>query len=226
MRALEVLLWSCGAALVLLYLVILGWTELERSSGVRHFALARQAAQMHAPDPGPAPLVGDGGQVRSDALPPPSPPPPAPKPKPVQHAPSDAAVAVLRIPSIRLELPVAPGTAERVLTRGAGWIDGTAAPGSEGNVGIAAHRDSHFRGLKDVAVGDLIELDTLHGTRSYRVTDLSVVEPTDVHVLAETGEAVLTLVTCFPFYFVGHAPQRFIVRAVATGPEPPPWRTP
>ena len=123
-------------------------------------------------------------------------------------------VAVLRIPGIELEVPVNYGTAEPVLRRGAGLVKGSAAPGSHGNVAIAAHRDTYFRGLKDVALGDLIELEILDRTLTYRVTELSVVEPTDVRVLADTGEPVLTLVTCYPFYFVGHAPQRYIVRAV------------
>jgi sortase A len=84
-----------------------------------------------------------------------------------------------------------------------------------GNVGIAGHRDSFFRNLQHVAVGDVIEFEGLAGSRSYRITDLSVVEPTDVSVLDATESAVMTLVTCYPFYFAGHAPQRFIVRAEA-----------
>lgn len=130
------------------------------------------------------------------------------------HA-GDVAVAVLRIGVIELEVPVYDGTDERFLIRGAGLVEGTAAPGGRGNIGIAAHRDGFFRGLKDVAIGDLIELDSPGTTRSYRITGLSVVEPADVHVLADTGEDLLTLVTCYPFYFVGNAPQRFIVRAEA-----------
>jgi len=211
MKTLETLFWLVGTLLVLLYVVVLSWTEIERRNGVHDFAMARKAAQQQEAsqnDAGVARAV-----VQADTGPARASPPVAV----ARTAPADAAVAVLRIPGIRLEVPVSPGTEEPVLQRGAGWIDGTSPPGSEGNIGIAAHRDGHFRGLKDVAVGDLIELDTLQGTRSYRVTGLSVVEPTDVHVLAETGEAVLTLVTCFPFYFVGHAPQRFIVRAAATG---------
>ncbi len=89
-------------------------------------------------------------------------------------------------------------------------------PGSNGNVAIAAHRDSFFRGLRNVAVGDFIELDSLKQTTRYRVTDMQVIEPTDVQVLADVGEPILTLITCYPFHYVGNAPQRFIVRAVAT----------
>lgn len=124
-------------------------------------------------------------------------------------------LAVLRIGAISLEVPVYDGTAEHNLYRGAGLVEGTALPGSHGNSGIAAHRDSFFRGLEDVAVGDLVELDTPDGRYAYRVTAVSVVEPADVHVLADTGARVVTLVTCFPFHFVGSAPQRYIVRAEA-----------
>jgi len=83
-----------------------------------------------------------------------------------------------------------------------------------GNLGIAGHRDSFFRGLKDIAAGDLIELATPHETTVYRIERTSVVAPEDVYVLDPTSTRVLTLVTCYPFYFVGPAPQRFIVRAV------------
>jgi sortase A len=130
----------------------------------------------------------------------------------------DDVIAVLRIPGVQLEIPVYQGTSENVLRRGAGLVEGTAFPGSSGNVGIAAHRDTHFRVLKDVAIGDLIELATLDQTRMYRITALEVVDPDDVHVLDDIGEPVLTLVTCYPFYFVGNAPRRYIVRAaVADG---------
>jgi sortase A len=114
-------------------------------------------------------------------------------------------------------VPVNYGTSKHVLLRGAGLVEGTAWPGSNGNVAIAAHRDTYFRALKDLVLGDRIELEMLDRTQTYVVTGLSVVEPADVHVLAETREPVLTLVTCYPFYFVGNAPQRFIVRAEAAG---------
>lgn len=124
-------------------------------------------------------------------------------------------VALLRINRVALEVPVFQDISERNLNRGAGLIDGTGLPGGEGNVAIAAHRDGYFRALKDVSKGDVLELETLHGSRKYRVSAISIVEPTDLWPLGDTGEAAVTLVTCYPFYFVGSAPQRYIVRAVA-----------
>jgi len=123
-------------------------------------------------------------------------------------------LAVLRIAKIGLEVPVLSGTADRTLDRAVGHIEDTAEPGTDGNAGIAGHRDGFFRGLKDVVSGDAIELDTREGTEVYRVERTFVVNPEDVSVLDPTSVPALTLVTCYPFYFHGSAPQRFIVRAV------------
>src|SRR4026207_2333271 len=131
----------------------------------------------------------------------------------VGSAPGAAPLAVLRIPRLRIEAPVLEGTDEIVLNRGLGHIDETAAPGADGNSGIAGHRDGFFRGLKDIVVGDVIELETLHGTDAYRVERTWIVNPEDVSVLDPTPTRSIALVTCYPFYFVGSAPQRFIVRA-------------
>ena len=128
--------------------------------------------------------------------------------------PAPPPMAVLRIARIRLEVAVLPGTDDLTLDRAVGHIEGTAAPAASGNVGIAGHRDGFFRRLKDLAPGDLIELVTLRDTIVYRVAHLWIVDPTDVSVLDPTPGGALTLVTCYPFYFVGSAPQRFIVRAV------------
>jgi sortase A len=123
-------------------------------------------------------------------------------------------LAVLRVPRIRLEVPVLEGTDELTLNRGAGHIADTAMPGMDGNAGIAGHRDGYFRGLKDVIAGDLIELETLRGTQVYRIERTWIVSPEDVSVLDPTPARSITLVTCYPFYFVGSAPKRFIIRAV------------
>jgi sortase A len=126
---------------------------------------------------------------------------------------SDDPIAVVDIPRLSLEVPVFEGTDELVLTRGLGRIKGTARPGENGNIGIAGHRDGFFRSLKDIQIGDRIELATLKGKTTYVVEGTEIVSPDDVSVLEPRGHPVLTLVTCYPFYFVGHAPQRYIVHA-------------
>jgi sortase A len=131
--------------------------------------------------------------------------------------PASTPLAVLRIPKTGLEVAVLPGTDDRTLDRAVGHIEDTAQPGTDGNSGIAGHRDGFFRGLKDITAGDEIELDTLSGTDVYRVERTWVVKPDDVSVLDQTSTRTLTLVTCYPFYFVGSAPLRFIVRATHVG---------
>jgi sortase A len=130
----------------------------------------------------------------------------------------DTPLGVLTIPAVDLEAPIFEGTSELTLNRGIGHIEGTADIASAGNLGLAAHRDGFFRVLKNVGVGDTVTVESLQGTSHYRVTELLVVEPTDVYVLAPTQAATLTLVTCYPFYFVGEAPQRYIVKAIAEEP--------
>lgn len=125
----------------------------------------------------------------------------------------DVPEAVLRIPSLDLEVPVYAGASEWNLNRGAGRIEGTPTAGSAGNVGIAGHRDGFFRPLKDIRVGDLLYMDTVQGQTTYRVTRMSIVSPDAIEVLNDTARASVTLVTCYPFYYLGAAPKRFIVRA-------------
>ncbi len=130
----------------------------------------------------------------------------------------DTPLAILRIPKIKLEVAVLEGTSELVLNRGVGHITGTPRPGAGGNVGIAGHRDGYFRGLKDITEGDLIVVETLTGIEHYTITEFLVVNPPDVWVLEPTEVPSITLVTCYPFYFVGSAPQRYIVRAERVSP--------
>lgn len=126
-----------------------------------------------------------------------------------------APLAVLRIPSLALEVPVYAGTEEESLSRGAGHIEGTAPVGGRGNTGIAAHRDGFFRKLERIDLEADVLLEIGEQELRYRVSSIEVVQPTDVHVLAGTASPSITLVTCYPFYFVGAAPQRYIVRADA-----------
>jgi len=128
-------------------------------------------------------------------------------------------LAILRIPRLELEVPVYDGTSDAVLDLAAGRIEETALPGTPGNVGIAAHRDGYFRTLKDIREGDGLELDTPAGLERYRVEWIRITVPEDVSVIDPTPSAAVTLVGCYPFYHVGSAPKRFIVRAVpAAGP--------
>lgn len=122
-------------------------------------------------------------------------------------------LAVLRIPKLGLEVPIFDGVDDWTLNRAVGRIGGTAFPGDPGNLGIAGHRDGYFRGLKDIAPGDALEIETPMGTAVYRVSGTWIVEPTEISVLDPTPIPAVTLVTCYPFYYFGHAPQRFIVRA-------------
>lgn len=121
--------------------------------------------------------------------------------------------ALLRIPSVSLEVPVYGSVSEINLNRGAGLIDGIQPLIEGGNAGIAAHRDGFFRALKDISVDGVLYVDFRGATRRYRIVDLRIVAPEDNSVLAPTGVPSVTLVTCYPFYYVGSAPQRFIVRA-------------
>ena len=125
-----------------------------------------------------------------------------------------APLAVLRIPRLQLEVAVLEGTDELTLNRAVGHIEDTAAPGTNGNSGIAGHRDGFFRVLKDINTGDSMELETQRGVDVYRIERTWIVQPDDVSVLDPTATRSVTLVTCYPFYFIGSAPQRFIVRAV------------
>lgn len=231
----EMLLWATGIALVagtLLYRHQL--TQQEADARARYQADMNRAAareQRAAPPDKPA-------QADVTDKPAPAPATPAvpavaaPRSLPAPGDPSmeswsaqrikafhaagaaDAApLAVLSIPAIDLEVLVLRGTDETTLDRGAGHITGTARPGETGNIGIAAHRDGYFRALRHIKRGHELTLNTTGGAERYRVDDIRIVAPDDVTVLAPRSRPAVTLVTCYPFYFVGSAPQRFIVHA-------------
>jgi len=161
-----------------------------------------------------APVNGGVGTLR------PSPPPAGmAKSKPIRPASPGIAIdpgtALGRIESsaIGLEAMIMEGTDAKTLRRGVGHIAGTPLPGQPGNVAIAGHRDTFFRPLLKICKDDEITLTTLAGSYRYRVNSTKVVEPNDMTVLDNSEAAMLTLVTCYPFYYVGPAPKRFIVRA-------------
>ena len=139
--------------------------------------------------------------------------PPAPDTEP-----APVVLGRLEIPRLRIQAMVREGIDDETLKVAVGHIPGTARPGEAGNVGLAAHRDTFFRALRDVRKGDLMLLTTLHGSETYRVASARVVDPAQVGVLAGTiGARELTLVTCYPFDFIGSAPKRFVVAALAAG---------
>ena len=219
---LEFALYAGGAALIAVFLFLRADGDRLRQEGLEQFAQSL-SPEDPVPDPVtaalPAELPGDAAE------------------NPVGHAsePDQALwsesrkrqydlarqandgppVAVLSIDHLGIEVPVYDGTSEDILNRGVGRIEGTARVDREGNLGIAGHRDSFFRPLKDIEIGDIMELQTGDGTVTYAVSSIEIVEPEDVFVLAPTAERTLTLVTCYPFYYVGHAPKRYIVKATA-----------
>jgi sortase A len=142
----------------------------------------------------------------------PSAKPAPPQPRPAE--PPDGTVeGRLEIPRLGVHVMVIEGVDDGDLRLAAGHIPGTALPGEPGNVGIAAHRDTFFRPLRGIRLNDEISLETPQGVARYRVVSTRVVRPADTQVLDPTGHDALTLVTCFPFHYIGHAPERFIVRA-------------
>ncbi|HZI78835.1 MAG TPA: class D sortase [Vicinamibacterales bacterium] len=127
----------------------------------------------------------------------------------------------LEIPTLGVSTIVREGEDARTLQLAVGHIAGTALPGSAGNMGLAGHRDTFFRRLREIDVGDVIRLVAVEGTYTYVVESTQIVDPDDVWVLDPTPEPSLTLVTCYPFTYIGSAPERFIVRARMTTPRAP-----
>jgi sortase A len=150
---------------------------------------------------------------------------PSPTARPARLMPATAAGLIGRLDISRLGLSVIviEGVRAATLRRAVGHIPGTALPGQPGNVAISGHRDTFFRPLRNIRRDDMVTLTTLLGEFRYRVVSTSIVRPDNIAVLAPTENQILTLVTCYPFYFVGPAPSRFIVRAeriAGTSPEP------
>jgi sortase A len=201
LRGIEILAWCAGVSLLVTYATTRAWYTHSRDEGVAMFEAATALARtVDAVD------MTTWSRARVDRY-------------RESLRESLAPQAVLRIPSVKLVVPVFEGTRELNLNRGAGRIEGTARIGEAGNVGIAAHRDGFFRALKDVRVGDTLLLERVTATRTYRVVSMTIVDPSEVSVLAPTTTESVTLVTCYPFYYVGSAPRRFIVRAQRVTPD-------
>jgi LPXTG-site transpeptidase (sortase) family protein len=142
--------------------------------------------------------------------------PAAPRPE------NGAPIGRLAIPRLHLRAMVLEGAGDDTLAVALGHVPGTALPGQTGNVAIAGHRDTFFRCLRNISKNDVIVLQTIHGSYTYRVEGTAVVKPRDVAVLAPGSYSEITLITCYPFHYVGPAPDRFIVRARLN--YPPPWK--
>jgi sortase A len=148
--------------------------------------------------------------------------PPAPVKVTMERAavPTGSVIGRLEAPTLHIATTVLEGSDDATLNRASGHIEETALPGEAGNLGIAGHRDTVFRPLKRAKAGDPLTLTTADRVYQYRITDTFIVDPNDVYVLDPTRTPTLTLVTCYPFEFIGHAPRRFIVKAELVGEKP------
>ena len=193
-----------GTALVVIGLVLLAWYGYEHWARHRaqRQALERLAALEMERGRTEAPVDLPAGELAFPSAPPPMPGEP---------------VARIVVPAGGVDAVAFEGIDAAVLDRGAGHFPGTALPGEKGNTAFAAHRDSFFRGLREVEIGDEVLLETPRDTLRYRVTDTRVVEPNQVEVVASRGVEEVTLVTCYPFDFIGPAPRRFVVHATREG---------
>ncbi len=193
-RVHSILRWSRKAFLIAGALIlgacsfVLIDAKLYQAYETRHFY--RQIEHLH-------PAIPSQGRVREVSV----------------HASNGETLGEIELMRIGVSAMILEGTDSRILRRAVGHIPGTALPGLPGNVGIAGHRDTFFRALRNVRQNDEITLMTLEGSYRYRVDSIKVVGPEDTQVLDNSGGDILTLVTCYPFYFVGPAPSRFIVRA-------------
>ena len=189
--------WSVGVALTLIVAAAFAAGELGRSADIENFASAPTTA---TPDMSlwSTRRVAEFRRARQQFI--------------------AAPLAILRVPGLRLAVPVYPTASEIHLNRGVGVIEGMAMPDRGGNLGLAGHRDGFFRVLKDISPGAVIEVQTHLRVHRYRVTSIDIVDAADARPLAETDDPTITLVTCYPFYFVGDAPRRFIVRGVYLWP--------
>lgn len=121
--------------------------------------------------------------------------------------------ALLSVERLNFKAPVYLGTDRKTLDRGLGIVEGTTHPGEVGNIAISGHRDSFFRVLKDIKLGDRIKMQTPEGLKDFQVSEITIVDALEVSVLDPTDTTVLTLITCHPFYYEGYAPDRYIVKA-------------
>ena len=223
MKVIETILWVVGGALTLVFLGGLTLSEYNRVNDIEEFRAQLAASTLPGETFEQTVSVSDTGAASGEAA---SFDLEVDDPDKTlwsqgriaqfeesQEEQAGAVMGLLEIPSLDLEVPLYDGASELHMNLGIARIDGTARPGEDGNLGIAGHRDGFFRVLKDIKFGDELLLTTMAGVQTYRVEELQIVDPSAIEVLNDRGKATITLVTCYPFYFVGHAPERFIVHA-------------
>lgn len=194
----RLLLWL-ELSLLAAGVVLAAWCAMVILEARYYKALPIPAPAQTATAPGrPSPLPGDSAESRT------------PLRTPLA---AGSWVARLEAPSVHLSATVLEGSDDGTLARGAGHIEDTAFPGDPGNLGIAGHRDTTFRPVRHLHAGDPLIIATADHVYRYRITRTMIVNPEDVYVLDDVDHPTLTLVTCYPFTFVGHAPRRFIVSA-------------
>jgi sortase A len=200
LRRVELALLLLGTALLLFY----GIARLERTMASRKAIRTFKALQPKPAEP-EEPL-NRASDLPADRL-------PSSTSGSTIPASFDNPMAVLKIPKLDLAVPVLDGVDAVTLNHAVGHIPGTARPGEGGNVGLAGHRDGFFHELNRLKAGDKVEVESNTGTDIYIVDDIKVVFPRDVYVLDPRPQPSVTLVTCYPFRFIGNAPQRYIVSA-------------
>jgi sortase A len=214
--ALEVTLWCLAAALLGCYACVYldrtvyqAYQAWSFNQALDHKPASAVGFLLHSlPPREPAPVSKDAGNAFSNLA--------IPRPSGGSLPARAAVVGRLEIPRLGLRAMIVNGTTEECLRRAVGHIEGTPLFDQAGNVGLAGHRDTLFRGLRRIRKGDKIEVRTLHAAYEYVVEGTEIVSPNDMQVLEASARPTLTLVTCYPFDYIGSAPRRFIVRARAT----------
>ena len=191
------ILRALGLGLIALYVVIRFYSHASNYLSIEAFSSKIQAAE--AADPMPDFTLWDSKRVEAY--------------KTALLKKMLPSIGVLEIDKLHLKVAIFEGTSDSILDRGVGHIEDTEPIDGKGNIGIAGHRDGFFRGLKDLVKGDTIHLHAPGVQYTYKIEKILIVNPDDVYVLDPGKKPELTLVTCYPFYFFGHAPQRYIVQA-------------
>ena len=208
---LRALTWIERALYAAAILLLGGWAAVTVEAQLYGYVQERRLAQMidaQQATAAPATPARTAERRFVPAQPPPSLTPAIPPPE---------IVGRIEIPRLHIRAVIAEGIDGRTLRRAVGHVPGTPLPGQDGNVVLAGHRDTFFRALKDIRADDIVRITTLRGRFEYVVEATAVVEPTRTDVLDATSQPSVTLVTCYPFYLVGDAPDRFVVRARLLG---------